>query len=569
MKKRGAKLCALMMAAVMALTACGGSSNSGSSTTAAGGSQGAAAETSAAVPPENAPEAEIPEGESVSQEQDIVAAVRVDITTMDPMDTSDTLSGGIQRMVMDGLFGFDDDMKIFPMLATEYEANEEATEYTFKLREGISFTDGTPWNADAAIANFEKWADKDLGLKRTTLLCNVLDHFEKIDDYTVKVYLSEPFGAFIATLAHPACVMMSPVQIAAGPETCALDPVGTGQYTFGEWVEGDHVTLNLNKDWWGYDADLCGGTALAASDAGFKSVTFRPVAEDATRIAMIQSGDAQIIWPAPTESVELLRQDPNVNVQDKESITVWYMTLNTQKPPLNDVRVRQAMNYAINKEAYIQVVMNGQGSLATSCMGPAVQHYKGNDPYPYDVEKAKELLTEAGYPDGFTVTLTYANTSANQKKAEFYKQQLSEVGINLELNGMENAVMNEAIQGATGPGSDVMVVCYLTGWSTSTGDADWALRPLLATESEPPLSYNTSYYENEEFDQLLQEALQTADETKRAEAYAKAQDIMWEDVPMICVANDFNTWVTSKNIAGVKLYPDQAINMKNARMAAK
>ena len=564
MKKRGAKLCALMMAAVMALTACGGPSNSGSSTTAAAGGQTGTEENSAA-----APEVEIPEGESVSQEQDVVAAISVDFTTMDPMDTSDTLSGGIQRMMMDGLFGFDDDMKIFPMLATGYEANDEATEYTISLREGISFTDGTPWNADAAIANFEKWADKDLGLKRTTLLCNVLDHFEKIDDYTVKVYLSEPFGAFIATLAHPACVMMSPVQIAAGPEVCAVDPVGTGQYTFGEWEEGDHLTLNLNKDWWGYDAEICGGTALAASDAGFKSVTFRPVSENATRIAMIQSGDAQIVWPAPTESVELLRQDSNVKVEDKESITVWFMTLNTQKPPLNDVRVRQAMNYAINKEAYIQVVMNGLGSIATSCMGPAVQHYKGNDPYPYDVEKAKSLLAEAGYPDGFTITLTYSNTSANQKKAEFYKQQFAEVGINLELNGMENAVMNEAIQGATGPGSDVMVECYLTGWSTSTGDADWALRPLLATESEPPLSYNMCYYENEEFDQLLVDALQTADETKRAEAYAKAQDIMWEDVPMICVANDFNAWVTSSNITGVKLYPDQAINMRNARMAAK
>ncbi len=457
-------------------------------------------------------------------------------------------------------------MKMYPMLAASYEANDEATEFTFTLREGISFSDGTPWNADAAIANFEKWADKDLGLKRTTLLCNVLDHFEKIDDYNVKVYLSEPFGAFVATLAHPACVMMSPAQIAAGPQVCAEDPVGTGQYTFGEWVPGDHLTLELNKDWWGYDADICGGTALADSDAGFKSVTFKPVAEDATRMAMIQSGDAQIVWPAPTESVEMLKQDPNVTVESSESITVWFMTLNTQKPPLNDVRVRQAMNYAINKDAYIQVVMNGLGSIATSCMGPAVQHYKGNDPYPYDVEKAKQLLAEAGYPDGFTTTLSYSNTSANQKKAEFYKQQFAEVGINLELNGMENAVLNEQIQGATGPGSDVMVECYLTGWSTSTGDADWGIRPLLAKESEPPLSYNMCYYENEEFDQLLVDALQTADEEKRAECYAKAQDMMWEDVPMICVANDFNSWITSSKVTGVKLYPDQALNMKNAKM---
>ena len=129
--------------------------------------------------------------------------------------------------------------------------------------------------------------------------------------------------------------------------------------------------------------------------------------------------------------------------------------MNTQKAPFNEVKVREAMAYAINKEAYIQVVMNGYGSVATSMVGEEVQHYKGNDPYSYDPEKAKELLKEAGYPDGFTTTLMYSNTTANQKKAEFYKQQLSEVGIDLELNGMENAVLNEKVQGADCAGADV------------------------------------------------------------------------------------------------------------------
>lgn len=123
--------------------------------------------------------------------------------------------------------------------------------------------------------------------------------------------------------------------------------------------------------------------------------------------------------------------------------------MNTQKAPFNDVKVREAMAYAINKEAYIQVVMNGYGSVATSMVGEEVQHYKGNDPYSYDPEKAKELLKAAGYPDGFTTTLMYSNTTANQKKAEFYKQQLSEVGIDLELNGMESAVLNEKVQELT------------------------------------------------------------------------------------------------------------------------
>ena len=375
-------------ATALALTACG---STGSSDTSKSTSTASAASTSSGSEAGTENTITIPAGESVSQDSDITAMVAVDFTTMDPMDTSDTLSGGVQRMMMDGLFGFDENMQIIPMLATSYEANDEATEYTIHLREGVSFTDGTPWNADALIANVNKWADKSLGLKRTTFLCNVLDHAEKIDDYTVKIYLSQSFGAFISNLAHPATLIMSPKQIEAGEDACAQAPVGTGQYKFVEWAAGDHMKVELNKDWWGYDADVCGGTALADADAGFKSITFKPVAESATRVSAVQAGDAQIMWSVPTESVDTLKGDSNVSVGMGDSITVWYFFMNTQKAPFNDVKVREAMAYAINKEAYIQVVMNGYGSVATSMVGEEVQHYKGNDPYSYDPEKAKEM----------------------------------------------------------------------------------------------------------------------------------------------------------------------------------
>ncbi|MCI8269681.1 MAG: glutathione ABC transporter substrate-binding protein [Lachnospiraceae bacterium] len=561
MRKTGKKLYALLLAASMvALTACGGGSgDAGSAPAGSSAAPAAGGETQA--------QAEIAEGASVSQETDIVAAVNVDFTTMDPMDTSDTLSGGIQRMISDSLFGFDDDMGIVPMLATGYEANDEATEFTITLREGISFTDGTPWNADAALANFAKWDDESLGLKRTTFLCNVLDSFEKVDDYTIKVNLTEPFGAFISNLAHPACVIMCPKTIEAGVEACARNPVGTGQYKFVEWIEGDHLTLELNKDWWGYDADICGGTALADADAGFKTITFKPVPESATRVAMIQSGDAQLIWPIPTESVSVLESDPNVTSFQGDGIVVRYFMMNTQKAPFNDVRVRQAIDYAINKEAYIQVVKNGLAIPATSIIGPAVQYYKGNEPRPYDPEKAKALLAEAGYPDGFTTSVMYANTTANQKQVEFLKQQLEQVGINLELNGLESAVVNQKVQDTDAPGSEAEVECYVIGWSPSTGDADWGIRPLVAIESEPPMSYNICYFENEELEGYIKTGLESADDATRKEAYEKAQDLLWEETPMIFLCVDSNTWATGAKVQNVKIYPDGAINMKNAKMA--
>ena len=131
---------------------------------------------------------------------------------------------------------------------------------------------------------------------------------------------------------------MSPAVIAKGNEECAKNPVGTGQYTFVEWVAGEHATIALNKDWWGYDADICGGTALVDPDAGFKTITFKPVSENATRVAMLQSGDAQFIWPVPTESIEALRGDSNVSVGQEEGIVVRYLMMNNQKAPFNDVK---------------------------------------------------------------------------------------------------------------------------------------------------------------------------------------------------------------------------------------
>lgn len=548
MKKR---ILALMLASAMvfSLAACGGGSTSGDKK-----------ETDSA--PENTGAVtEIPAGESVSQDADIVAAVNVDFTTLDPLDTSDTLSGDVQRMLYDGLFGFDEDMNIIPMLATDYEANDDATEYVFKLRQGVSFSDGTPWNADAAKANFDRWADKDLGLKRTTFLCNTLKSCEVVDEYTIKVTLNNPFGAFINNLAHPATVCVSPTLIAKGSEACAEEACGTGQYTFTEWVPGEYLKVELKKDWWGYEA------GLAESDAGFKSVTFKPVTESATRVAMIQSGDAQMIWPVPAENIDALKGDSNVVIGAEEGIVVRYLMMNNQKAPFNDVRVRQAINYAINKEAYCAVVKNGYATPAKSVIGSAVQFYKANDPYPYDIEKAKELLADAGYPDGFTTSIMFSNTTANTKQCEFIKQQLEQVGIKVELNGMESAIVNEKVQGNYPSGAEAEVEMYVIGWSPSTGDADWGMRPLLAIESEPPMSYNICYYENEEVDQLLKDGLNTADVEARKAAYEKAQDIIWEESPLVCLASDMNTWANAKNIINIGNTPDNGLWIRNARMA--
>ena len=485
---------------------------------------------------------------------DIVLATAVDFITMDPADTNDTLSYSVQKTMMEGLFGFDQNMKVIPLLAESYTANDEATEFTIKLREGVKFSDGVDWNADAAIVNLNRLSDQTQGLKRNSLF-KLIAKNEKIDNYTVKITLSEAFGAMINTLAHPSALMISPKALEEFGKEVSQHPVGTGQYTFKEWKPGENLTITANPNYWGEAPE-------------FTSITFKPVTENGTRIAMIQSGDADFIFPVPTEQIEALKTNSDITVETIPSIVVRYITLNTQKAPFNNVKVRQALNYAIDKEAYSKVVYNGFTAPMDSLLAPNVQYYSQQTPYEYNVEKAKALLKEAGYENGFEVKLWSGNTTTNIKATQFIKQQLSLVGITVNVENMEVGTLDQKLTGVAKdtPGKDVGVEMYTIGWSPSTGDADWGLRPVADSESTPPVSYNTAYYSNPEFDKEIQAGLATADPEKRKEAYANAQKIVWEDAPMIFLTVDQTSFASRNNVSGIITLPDGSLDVSNGKV---
>jgi glutathione transport system substrate-binding protein len=283
---------------------------------------------------------------------------------------------------------------------------------------------------------------------------------------------------------------------------------------------------------------------------------------------MLQSGDADFIFPVPTEQIENLKTNSEITVTTIPSIIVRYMTLNTQKAPFNDVKVRQALNYAIDKEAYSKVVYNGFTAPMDSLIAPNVQYYSKQTPYDYDIEKAKALLKEAGYENGFEVKLWSNNNTTNIKASQFLKQQLSLVGITVNVENMEVGTLDQNLTGvAEGtPGKDVGVEMYLIGWSPSTGDADWGLRPLAASESFPPVSYNTAYYNNPEFDKEIQAALATADPEKRKEAYANAQKTVWEDAPMVFLTVDETSFASRNNITGIFTTPDGSLDVTGGKI---
>lgn len=522
MKNKSKFLMLVMLAVVLVLAACSGDSGKG-------GGDG--------------------DGKKVKKEgKDVVVAVASTFTSMDPHDTNDTLSGSVQRTMMEGLVGFDEKMNVIPVLAKEYTANEEATEFSFILHEDVKFHDGTPFNAEAVKANFERLADESNGLKRTSLY-SVIDTIEVVSDYEVKFTLKESFGAMINTFAHPAGLIQSPKALEEFGKDVSKNPVGTGPFKFVEWNPGESLKVEKNEDY------------RIEGQPKVDSLTFKPVTENGSRIAMLQTGEADFIYPVPTEQAESINGQNGIEVVNEPSIVVRYMSVNNLKEPFNDVKVRQALNYAIDKEAFIKVVTNGYSDVMDSVIPEDLQYYSKQDPYPYDVEKAKALLAEAGYEDGFKTTLWGANSSSTMKAMEFLQQQLAIINVDVEVVSMESGTLTDKIWSVQTP-EDAEVEMYYAGWSSSTGDADWGIRPLLGgTESFPPSSFNVSYYNNPEVNELIQAGLQTADDSKRAEVYAAAQKILWDEAAWVSLTADQTLYGKKNYLEGIYLLPDGSLSV--------
>jgi glutathione transport system substrate-binding protein len=485
----------------------------------------------------------------VAGAKSLTVGVSANLTGLDPSNVNDTLSQAATRMMYQGLYGFDQDMKLVPVLAESYKVSDDAKEYTFALRKGVKFHDGTGFNARAVKISIERLANPENRLKRQSLV-SMLDRVEIVDDYTVKVVLKEPFGALVNNLAHAGAMIISPAALEKYGKDIDRNPVGTGPYKFKSW-SADTLQVEANKSYW------------RAGWPKVDGVTLRSVPENGSRMAMLQAGEAQLITPLPPEMVKVVERNPAIDVMDQPSIVEWYVALNTKKKPFDDVRVRHALNYAVDRNAFCKVVLSGFCSPADSPMPPLLKFYAKQKEWPYDPAKAKALLAEAGYKDGFETEMWAGNNTTAIRAMQFLQQQLAQVGVKVKVSPLEAGVLDSKIWSVQTPEA-ATVQSYYGGWSSSTGDADWALRPLLWGKGFPPKFFNVSYYQNPEVDAALEAAIATADESKRAEAYAKAQAQIWKDAPWITLVVDRLLSAKSKTLSGVFVQPDRGFSVEEA-----
>lgn len=484
---------------------------------------------------------------------EITVAVASTFTTMDPWNATDTLSQAVAKSFYEGLFKFDREMNVIPSLAESAESSPDGMQHVVHLRRGVKFHDGTTFTAEAVKANFDRITTPGSTLKRFFLFENVAS-LKVLDPYTVRFTLKRPNSAFINRLAHPSAVMICPKSLSEKEVSIAFHPCGTGPFVMKNYNPSDVLRVEKNPNYW------------RAGYPKLDAITWRPVVENSTRVAMALTGEADYAFPLPSEQVKMVKDKGTLRVDVTPSIMLRFVEMNLTKPVFKDVRVRQALNYAVNKEALVKVAFAGYADVAEGIAPLSVDYAVKLGPWPYDPQKAKALLKEAGYPNGFEVELWsgYNHTTAS-KIIQFLQQQLAQVGVKSNIRALEAGQRTALVESVPTPDKSQHDLYYI-GWSSSTGELDYAIRPLLASENMPPVGSNEAYYKSEKVDRLIQEGLATTDRTKKAAIYKEMQEQLWADMPWIPLVTEKNIAASAKNLTGFYIQPDGGYNFYQAEL---
>lgn len=458
-------------------------------------------------------------GAAWAQSGSITIAQGVDATTLDPNNQRETPTAVIASNIFDPFLKRHTDGSLIPWLITEVEPVDEVT-WRLSLREGVFFHNGEPFDAEVVKFNWDRLTDPAAPLATSDLWTSITE-VEVVDDHTVLVHTNGPVATFVTALTQIYAVPRQYIE-EHGVAHFSSNPVGTGPYEFVRWVRDQEVVLRANSDYW-Y------GTPSIAE------VVFRPIPEASSRVAELITGGADIITNLAPEAVPTVNASGQAVASTVPSIRNIFIVLNVfGEGPLNDPRVRLALNHAVDTETIIRTILGGDGIPSGCPLNPYMFGYVEElcTSIPYDPERALELLAEAGYADGFTFTMgspdgRYLN---DRQVAEAVVGQLEAVGVRAELRVQEwSSYVGQVL------GRAVPTDAWLIGWGNSQFDADNTLFSLLyggSVEGGPPVVAFT-YLFNDDLDALLAEARATVDQDQRAVIYAQALEIVRAEAPWI------------------------------------
>ena len=460
----------------------------------------------------------------------------------------ESIKAGIQVLENLVMFG-KDSMNVEPQLAESWKVSDDGLTWTFKLRKGVKFHDGYPFNAQAVYDSFARVVFKEHPYnsygqwKYTSMSLGPVKDIKVIDNYTIALVTTKPYAPLLNNLALWLCPILSPKAMADYKDKIGMHPVGTGPFKFVSWTKDDQIVLERNNDYWGEKAKV-------------SKIILKSIPEPSARLMALQSGTVDIADDLDPDSIALVKKNPKLAVIERPSVNVGYLAFNTQKPRLKDPKVRQALNHAVDKDTLIKSIFAGLAIPAKNPFPPSIWSYNNAiKPYDYNPEKAKKMLTEAGFDFNTEIELwampvSRAYMPEPVKTAELIQAYFAAVGVKAKIVRQEWG----AYLAKTSNGEDDM--CML-GWLGGNADPDNFLYGLLSADTaKTPGASNVALWKNAEFTELCLKGQKTFNKAERTKIYLKAQEIFHAEAPWLPLVHSTIVRCYSKKLHDVPLRPN-------------
>lgn len=429
-----------------------------------------------------------------------------DVTSLDPHVGKETPAVMVTVNMFDTLLSRDAEGKPAPNLAEKWENVDELT-WKFKLREDVTFHDGSKMTAEDVKFSL----DRAIASNYVSYVVDFIDTVTVDDDYNITIKTKAPYGPILFNLAVPFTAIVPKAVVEADPDGFKLHPVGSGPYKFVEWKQGESVKMEAFDGYWG-------GVAKT------KNIQMKVVPEPAQRLIALENGEVDLAYEIAPNDMSKVKENDKLQLMEAPSLSVFYLIMNNEKEPFTNVKVRQAIRYAIDQQLIVDSLLYGAGQPANSLIPPAAFGFSENSKaYQKDIEKAKALMKEAGYENGFTCELSVSENPIRQEICQVLQSQLKEIGITVEIKVLEFGSWVDQI----GTGAHEM---SFAGWTCSTGDADYTYYPIFHS-SQVGFPGNDAFFRDPKVDELVVKGRETADTAERQAIYDELETYLGEVTP--------------------------------------